>query len=233
MKFQILNRWTGSVIFESDNESMKLTVSAAVDQSVSLRGANLRGANLRGANLRGADLSDADLSGADLSDADLRVADLSCADLGGANLRGANLRRADLRGANLRGANLRGANLRGADLSDADLSGADLTKFRDDVWAVLSSSPREVPALREAIISGRINGSAYEGECACLVGTLANARGCKFESIPGLAPDSSRLAETWFIGIKTGDTPETNPMSKLALEWVDEWLANMRGAFAS
>jgi uncharacterized protein YjbI with pentapeptide repeats len=216
-----------------------------------LRGANLRGANLRdadlcGANLRDADLCDADLCGANLRDADLRGANLRganlCgANLRGANLRGANLRDADLRGANLRGANLcganlRGANLRGANLCGADLCGAnlrdaDLTGIRDDIWAVLCSAPSEAGALRLALVEGRVDGSTYEGKCACLVGTLANARRCTHDQIPGLSPNSERPAERFFMGIKMGDTPETNQFSKLALQWVDEWLANMRSAF--
>lgn len=31
--------------------------------------------------------------------------------------------------------------------------------------------------------------------------------------------------------VNTGDTPETSQFSKLALEWIDLWLANMRAAF--
>jgi hypothetical protein len=74
----------GKVLFEFEKEdnSIKETLQAAVNN-----GANLRGANLNGANLRGADLR-------------------------GANLYGANLRGANLNGANLNGANLRGANLK-------------------------------------------------------------------------------------------------------------------------
>ena len=93
---KILNRWTLSIIFENDKETIRETVQ------------------------------DADLRGANLSDADLKDANLKDANLRDANLRGADLRDANLRGANLRGANLRDANLRGADLSDADLRGANL-----------------------------------------------------------------------------------------------------------
>lgn len=90
-----------------------------------------------------------------------------------------------------------------ADLSDADLSDADLTPIRDDLWAVLSA-------------------------CACLVGTLANARGCKHTEIPGLRPASQRASERFFLAIKPGDTPETSQFVRLALDWVEQWLNTVR-----
>ena len=109
MKFEIKNRFTESVIFSLETESMKLCVEAARNIRANLNRATLSGATLSGANLRGATLSGADLREANLSGATLSGADLSGADLSGANLRGANLRGADLREANLRGANLSGA----------------------------------------------------------------------------------------------------------------------------
>ena len=145
---------------------------------------------------------------------------------------GANLTGADLRGADLTGANLRGADLTGADLRGADLTGANLLPVRDDLWAVLSSSPREVAGLRTALIEGRVDGSTYNGPCACLVGTLANVHGCHYQELPTLKPNSARPAEMFFLGIKPGDTPETSPHAKLALEWIEVWLANMTAAFA-
>ena len=141
VKFEIKSRFTGSVLFGLEADSLRLCVEAAVKaraylggaylraadlRGAYLRGADLRGADLRGANLRGADLRAADLRGADLRGAYLRDADLGSVDLRAADLRGANLRGADLRGANLRDANLRGADLRGADLGDANLGDADL-----------------------------------------------------------------------------------------------------------
>ncbi|MBW5285973.1 pentapeptide repeat-containing protein [Burkholderia gladioli] len=229
MKIEILNRWTLKVMFECEADSMKVAVEMACKQGTYLRGADLRGADLRGANLRGANLSNADLRGANLSNADLR----------GANLRGANLSNADLRGANLRGANLRGANLRdadlsGADLSDADLSDADLLPIKADFIEVISQAPREVPALIDALKAGRVDGSTYSGECACLVGTIANARGCSVDAPQFDIPkDSSRPVERFFMAIRKGDTPETNGASKLALEWAETWLDTQRKAFAS
>jgi hypothetical protein len=163
----------------------------------------------------------------------VKIAYKSAADLSDADLSAANLRAADLRAANLSAANLRAADLSAANLRAADLSDADLTPIRDDFWAVLSAAPKEVPALREALAEGRVDGSSYEGECACLVGTIANVRGVNYASLSGLAPNASRPAERFFMNIRKGDKPETNQSSKIALEWTDEWLSNMRAAFGA
>jgi hypothetical protein len=199
-------------------------------RGANLYGANLYGANLRGANLRGANLYGADLCDADLCDANLRRADLSSADLRAADLYGADLYGADLRYANLRYANLYGADLCGADLGRADLDGAnlrsaDLGAIRADLRSVLDVSPAEVPGLLAALREGRVNGTAYSGECACLVGTIANVRGCAYDAIPDLRPDASRPAERWFLAIATGDAPETSQVVSITVEWVEDWLA--------
>ena len=206
--FEIKHRWNGSVLFSLECGSMKLCVEAAVRAGADLRYTNLSSADLRYANLSYADLRYANLSYTNLSYADLSYADLSYTNLSSADLRYANL-------------------------SYADLTKEQLVWFRDDIWAVLSSSPAEVLELREALMSGKVDGSTYEGDCCCLVGTLANARHCEYDQIPGLAPNSSRPAEQWFYGIKKGDTPETHRASKLALEWVDQWMGNMRAAFGA
>ena len=101
---KILNRWTLSIIFENEKETLRETLIDALKEGVDLSGAYLRGANLSSADLRGAYLRGANLRGT--------------------NLEGADLEGADLSGANLRGTNLRGTNLEGADLRGADLSGA-------------------------------------------------------------------------------------------------------------
>jgi uncharacterized protein YjbI with pentapeptide repeats len=212
-------------------------LSGASLRDADLRAADLRGASLRGASLRDADLSDASLRAADLRDADLRGASLRDASLRDADLSDASLRDADLRDADLRGASLRGASLRDADLSDAslrdaDLRDADLSHYKQDLIAEVLRLPNELEALRDALCTGRIDGSTYSGECSCLAGTLAkahgvaeyrgwdiNASGVTFHA------QASSPRERWFAMIREGDTPETNQASRLALEWVDEAIA--------
>jgi hypothetical protein len=46
----------------------------------------------------------------------------------------------------------------------------------------------------------------------------------------GLRRDSSRLAERWFLRLEKGNTPENDWTAKVTLEWVDQWIANVRGA---
>ena len=60
---KILNRWTLSIIFENEKETLRETLIDALKEGADLRGADLSGAYLSGADLRGADLRGADLSG--------------------------------------------------------------------------------------------------------------------------------------------------------------------------
>lgn len=106
----------GDVIFkhEEENNTITLTVEAAVESGVSLARANLEGACLSCA-----DLAYANLEGANLNGADLSWAVLADANLNGAVLEGANLKRAVLEGADLKGADIAGAKLNGAKLDGA------------------------------------------------------------------------------------------------------------------
>ena len=190
---QILHKITGRVLWESPCATTRETVVKAVACV--------------------ADLSNADLSNAYLSNADLR---------------GANLRGADLSNANLRGANLRGANLRDAYLSNADLRGADLRSIRADFLAEVLNLPNELEFLRDALVAGKVDGTTYEGECACLAGTLAHAKGITnydgrdIKNGRTFAADANSPRERFFFAITKGDTPETNPMCAIALEWTNE-----------
>ena len=83
LKIQITARFTGLVLFEheAENNTMKLTLEAAISAR-----ANLAGAYLAGANLDGANLARANLAGANLARANLARANLDGANLAGANL---------------------------------------------------------------------------------------------------------------------------------------------------
>ena len=120
---------------------------------------------------------------------------------------------------------LSGANLSGANLSDAkNLAEArGIDTFRTDFWDVLLRAPAEIAGVRAALVEGRVDGSTYSGECACLVGTIGNVRNVSYSALGnGLSPNSSRPAEQWFRSIRKGDTPETNQASALAVQWLDE-----------
>ena len=217
---EIKDRHTGVVLYVSETAStLRECLLLAIAAGANLSYANLSYANLDDANLRGADLSYANLG-----DANLRYANLGDANLRYANLRDANLRGADLSYANLRYANLRYANLRYANLRGADLSGANLGGIKEDIYEILSSRPDEVSGLLAAIKEGRVDGSTYEGECACLVGTLANVAALPYTDL-GITPNEDRPAERFFLGISKGDTPATNPLSAIAAGWVEEWIA--------
>src|SRR3990167_4086808 len=153
-------------------------------------------------------------------------------DLSYANLVRASLDGANLLGASLDGATLVGASLDGASLVRANLDGARLDFIKHDFWAVLLCAPHEVEGLKKAIADGKINGSVYEGECACLVGTIANIKHCKYDSIKGLQPDVERPAERWFTGLKPGDTPDKSQIAKITLEWIEEFEGKIKLAVA-
>jgi hypothetical protein len=128
IKFDILNRFSGSVQFTAEidcdkNTEKSIKIGLAVKWALKA-GANLAGANLADANLAGANLVDANLAGANLARANLARANLVDANLAGANLADANLAGANLVDANLAGANLARANLARANLAGAYLAGA-------------------------------------------------------------------------------------------------------------
>ena len=111
----------GVVLFShtAEDNTITLTVEAAVSCGVSLANANLAGACL----------AVADLEGANLAGANLEDADISWADLIGANLEDANIKDANLKGAILKGANLKGADIDRANFDAAHLNGAQNIPF--------------------------------------------------------------------------------------------------------
>lgn len=100
-----------------------------------------------------------------------------------------------------------------------------LAPFKADLFMKLLYAQHEAAGLRKALIEGRVNGQAYEGECGCFVGTIENLRreaGC--EVVQVIKRDSSSPIEIWFMLINKGDTPATNQISKMVVEWVEEFM---------
>ena len=92
---------------------------------------------------------------------------------------------------------------------------------------IFQSLKKELPFLRDKLIKGEVDGTQYEGDCACLIGTLANADGALnkvCETIPFYDKGLHNFGEQWFYQIHKGDTPENNQFSKHALELIDSVL---------
>ncbi len=93
-----------------------------------------------------------------------------------------------------------------------------LENFRSDIFDVLDHAVGEAEGLLAAIRAGKIDGSTYEGACACLVGTLEKS------GRVNLPHRSDRMAEQWFMGIRKGNTPADNVPARYAEKWVAEWI---------
>lgn len=209
------------------------TVREVLERAVAARQTlfylNLHGQDLRNASLRGAVLEDCEFLSADLSNVDLRGASVRYSKFYRTNLRGADLRNADLTDvmllcADLEGANLEGANMYGVSYLRCNFVGANLAPVRDDVYDVLRYAPNEVPGLLSALRAGRIDGSTYTGECACLVGTIAHLRNCEPGEVSGVFLDANRPAEKWFYEIRPGQKPSNSQFAKLAEDWIESWM---------
>ena len=81
----------------------------------------------------------------------------------------------------------------------------------------------EVKYLKEKLISGEIDGTSYDGYCACFIGTCANNKKIKYNEITGIKLDAYSPTEIWFFQIKKGDNPENSKFAKLTLDWIEEF----------
>jgi hypothetical protein len=94
---------------------------------------------------------------------------------------------------------------------------------KQNILFILSHLKSEVPYLKEKLISGQVDGTQYEGECACLVGSLGKTKGVNAvcSSIPFYSKGLHNLGEQFFWQIRKGDTPENSEFSKVAVELCD------------
>lgn len=122
------------------------------------------------------------------------------------------------------------ANLSKADLSGANLSWANLSIIKHDLWDVLLHGIKEIPFLKKKIIEGKIDGTSYDGECACLNGTLENSAKenngeMMDKKIRGIRDcrNPDRPIERFFLAIRIGGAPENNQVAKMVLAWIEEF----------
>jgi hypothetical protein len=131
-----------------------------------------------------------------------------------------------LQDAVLRGADLRGAVLRGI---KGDLPQAYVNEASREMLFIFEHLKSELPYLREKLVAGEVDGTQYEGDCACLIGSLGQGTSegvdqvC--EAIPYYEKGLHNISEQWFWNIREGDTPESSPFAKQALKLIDDVLA--------
>lgn len=173
----------------------------------------------RTSSLFGCDLSGLDFSGRDFNNGQFVDVDL----------RRANLTGADLSGTQFSGVDVAGARFVGADLCDTrfvdtNLAAANLEPIRGDVWEILDRARDEVPVVLDALRAGRVDGTTYRGECCCIVGTIARARGVMYWTMGDIEPNDDRPAECWFLGISPGHTPGNSVVAAITERWILEWM---------
>jgi hypothetical protein len=109
-------------------------------------------------------------------------------------------------------------------LFEVEIGSLRVDQARADIEAVLAIAPDEVPSLLATVRQGRIDGSVYTGSCACLVGTVANIRGCRYDEMPDLRPDADRPAEVWFRALRPGHTEAVSIHAALTCQWIEAWM---------
>ncbi len=218
----------------------KLTIED-VYTCLDVNGRDFTNRDLRGLVFDGLGLQDIDFTGSDLrdtvfDDCGLYRVDFRNTDLGNARFADTVLNNVvSFYDANVVGVVFEDVDMEGLGkmLSLEQLKSMDLSVHKADVFDILQWARPEIPALRSALVGGRVNGTLYsDGECGCLIGTIGIARGLNMSSfgsslkMEGIEPTGGcRPAEKLFYGIEREDTPENNSVSALVLEWLDEFEA--------
>ena len=126
------------------------------------------------------------------------------------------------------------AYLGGANLGDANLGGAKnipqlyINTCSQQMLYIFTQLKHELPRLRKKIVDGQIEGTQYEGDCCCLIGTLGGGNDeCINTVVASMKYYDKGLhnpAEQWFYQIREGDTPENSLFARHALKLIDEVL---------
>jgi len=92
-----------------------------------------------------------------------------------------------------------------------------------DFFGRMILQKNEVSFLKKKLQDGEIDGTQYEGECGCFVGTIAKALKVNYLHLPNLKPYSNAPTEKWFFAIRKGDTPGNNVIAKITFDWIEEF----------
>ena len=100
---------------------------------------------------------------------------------------------------------------------------------RDDLHRWCDRLPDRVPALLSAAREGRMDGSQFQGECRCVIGTLGTARECFINEMATIV-FGGRLErnykdpiENYFLKIRPGFTPANSPTMAHVERWIVQW----------
>ena len=243
MKIEIKNRWTKEIIFSIEADSMKNALEIGVKQKINFRNCDFRNCDLRGCSFFGANFRGSTFSGCDLSKVNFRICSFNGSTFSGCNFSESSFYKTAFCGSDFSGCNFNGSifckcNFRGCDLycdwtcgifincnfRKIRLFESDLSSVKSDFWDVLKLVPEEIKGLKKAIIHGKVNGSVHDGEYACLFGIISYLRKFKYNEINIEKHNIKRPIERFFSAIKKNDTPWNSQFSKLAVEWIDEFL---------
>lgn len=107
---------------------------------------------------------------------------------------------------------------------------------KDQFFELLEGYPNAVNNVRTALVEGRIDGSCYgigfDTTCGCVMAAIGRVYNIhpmeisrSFEAVAEYGGISEVEELVW--DIHEGDTPETNPVSALLVQWIDEHQAQV------
>ena len=256
-KFNVHNRWTGEVAFTAEIEvtsdmsrgwQLRLAVVWALANSVPCTDLNLNGADFTGwkcpegsrfvcsrfdgSSFDGSRFDGSSFDGSRFVGSSFVGSSFVGSSFDGSRFVGSSFDGSSFVGSSFVGSSFDGSRFVGSSFDGSSFVGSSFDGEGDakqDFLSIISDARDEIAGLIAALRDGRINGSVYSGDCACLVGTIANLRGVDVRT---LHCDSSRPAEKWFLMISEGDRPGySSPggyASGKALEWAEEYIAALQ-----
>ncbi len=107
---------------------------------------------------------------------------------------------------------------------------------KEDLFAIMDAAPDAYDAVRSAITEGRIDprwsntSYSWSGVSGSRNGTIkahiAELKKCRSQELPGAAKLDNYPScplEKFITKVVLGETPQTSPVLKQVLEWLDEW----------